>query len=411
MKKTFWLGLLTGVLFCTLMFGLAACAFVHKDGGGDFHQSEIVITGNKMVDALNQLGYQDKVNSLAAMLDYYYYEDFDAEQLADGIYSGLVSSLGDIYTTYYTPEQYKEFMESSTGIYAGIGSSVTQDAEGNITLVKPFKGGPAYKGGLLPGDIIVEINDESVSGLDLTGAVNKIKGEPGSTVKLKIYRAGELDYLEFELVRANIEVPTVEYQMLEDGIGYIYVMEFDEVTEEQFFLAVDALEEQGMKALVVDVRDNPGGMLTTVCAMLSRILPKGELLLYTEDKYGQSEKYYSDKSETVELPIAVVMNGASASASEVFAGALQDHDKAILVGTQSFGKGIVQSLVPMRDGSAIKVTVSKYFTPDGVNIHGSGLTPDIVVELADELRGQVSIPIEDDNQIQAAVDALKEQLK
>ncbi len=410
MKKTFWLGLLTGVLFCTLMFGLAACAFVNK-GDDEYQKSEIVITGNEMVDALNRLGYQDKVNSLAAMLDYYYYEDFDAEQLADGIYAGLVSSLGDIYTTYYTPEQYKEFMESSTGIYAGIGSSVTQDAEGNITLVKPFKGGPAYEGGLLPGDIIVEINDESVSGLDLTGAVNKIKGEPGSTVKLKIYRAGELDYLEFELVRANIEVPTVEYQMLEDGIGYIYVMEFDEVTEEQFFLAVDALEEQGMKALVVDVRDNPGGMLTTVCAMLSRILPKGELLLYTEDKYGQSEKYYSDKSETVELPIAVVMNGASASASEVFAGALQDHDKAILVGTQSFGKGIVQSLVPIRDGSAIKVTVSKYFTPDGVNIHGTGLTPDIIVELDDELRGQASIPVEDDNQIQAAVDALKDQLK
>lgn len=369
------------------------------------------VADNEVVQKLNDLGYTDKVDQLTAVLDYYYIDELDAEQMADGIYAGLVSSLGDIYTTYYTPEQYEEFSESASGTYAGLGSSVTTNQDGNVEIVKPFKDGPAYNAGLLPGDVIVEIDGEDATGMDLTEAVTKIKGEPGTSVKLKIYRVGEPDYLEMEVVRAFIEVPTVEHQMLSDGIGYIYVMEFDEVTGQQFIDAVDSLENQGMKGLIVDLRDNPGGMLTTVCSMLSRILPKGDLLVYMEDKYGQREEYNSTSKKTVDVPIAVLINGNSASASEVFAGALQDYDKAIVVGTQSFGKGIVQSLIPFQDGSAVKVTVSKYYTPNGVNIHGTGLTPDVVVELDEELKGLASIPIEDDNQIQAAIDELKKQFK
>ncbi len=405
MKKQFLSGLLSGILCCVLVFGLAACALDQGENDLTIIDQESV-SENRVVQALNDLKYGNKVDRLTAVLDYYYIDELDAEKLADGIYAGLVSSLGDVYTTYYTAEEYQSFNESVSGTYAGLGSSVTTNAEGNVEIVKPFKDGPAYKAGLLPGDVIVEINGENAAGMDLTEAVAKIKGEPGTTVNLKIYRVGETDYLDFAVERAFIEVPTVEYQMLDGNIGYIYVMEFDEVTEEQFCKAIDDLEDKGMTGLIVDVRDNPGGSLTTVCGMLSRILPKDKLLVYMEDKYGQKDEYFSDSKKTVDVPIAVLMNGNSASASEVFGGALQDYDKAVLIGTQSFGKGIVQSLIPFQDGTAIKVTVSKYYTPKGQDIHGVGLTPDIEVELAEELKGLPSIPIEDDNQIQAAVDYL-----
>ncbi len=406
MKNRFWGGMLVGILLCSLLFGMVACDLGADENSLTERGEQSLNLEGTLSEQLEKLGYDDKVATLATLLEYYYFEDVDSEQLAEGIYAGLVNSVGDIYTTYYTAEEYKEFNESSTGKYAGLGSTVTTNAEGNVELVKPFKGGPAYKAGLLPGDILVAIDGVDAYGMDLTEAVSLIKGEAGTSVHLKIYRAGEPDYIEVDVVREFVEVPTIEHQMLENKVGYIYVMEFDEVTEEQFMNAVDALEDQGMESLIVDLRDNPGGMLTTVCSMLSRILPKDKLLIYTEDKQGEKQEYFSDSKKTVEVPIAVLINGNSASASEVFAGALQDYDKAVLIGTQSFGKGIVQSIIPLKDGSAMKVTVSKYFTPNGRNIHLTGLTPDILVELDEELKGMASIPIEEDNQIQAAVDYL-----
>ncbi|MDO4317561.1 MAG: S41 family peptidase [Lachnospiraceae bacterium] len=405
MKGKFLLGMFSGVLMSLMLFGLIAC------GSSDENKLSVreqygTDAGGEILEDLNERKYTDKIANLLALLDYYYIDELDADAIEEGIYAGLVNSLGDIYTTYYTAEEFVEFNESSTGSYAGLGSTVTQDANGNITFVKPFVNGPAHKAGILPGDILVEIDGESTVDMDLTEAVSKIKGEPGTTVDIKIYRAGESDYLSMTVERAFVEVPTVEYQMLDNKIGYIYVMEFDEVTEQQFIDAVDDLEAQGMQGMIVDLRDNPGGLLSTVCGMLSRIVPKGDMLVYMEDKYGRTEEYKSDSAETVDVPITVLINENSASASEVFAGALQDYGIATLVGTQSFGKGIVQSIVPLQDGSAIKVTVSRYFTPNGVCIHGVGLTPDLEVELDEELKGQLTIPIEDDNQIQAAVEYL-----
>lgn len=355
---------------------------------------------------LNQDAYSAKIDKIKDVLEKYYMGDIDYDKATEGIYSGLIDSLGDPYTVYFPAEEFKQFLETTDGNYAGVGSTVTTNAEGNAEFVKPFKDGPAYNAGILPGDVICEIEGESVLGMNLDSVVSLIRGEPGTSVHLKIYRSTISDYLEITVVRAKIEVPTVEYQMLDNKIGYIAVSEFDKVTEEQFINAVDDLEAQGMKALIVDLRDNPGGMLTTVNGMLGRILPKGKLLIYMEDKNGNRDECYSQSDRTLDVPIAVLINGNSASASEVFCGCLQDYGAATLIGTKSFGKGIVQSLIPLGDGSAIKVTTSKYFSPLGRNIHGVGFEPDIKVELDPELKGKASIPIEEDNQIQAAVDYL-----
>lgn len=404
MNKKFFGGFLLGILCTVLVCTVIAC------GKTNWKLPQKENNGEELLGQLEKKSYQEKIESLISLLDAYYIDDIDPDALAEGLYAGLVNSLGDVYTTYYTKDEFAAFSESASGTYAGLGSTVSQDLEGRIMFVKPFEGGPASKAGILPGDFLVEINGESVAGMDLSTAVSKIKGKAGTSVELTIYREGEPDYLKMTVVREFIEVPTVEYEMIED-IGYIYVLEFDEVTQKQFLAAVDDLTAQGMKGLVVDLRDNPGGMLTTVCKMLSRIVPKDQLLVYMEDKYERRETYVSDSDKTVDVPIAVLMNGNSASASEVFAGALQDYGLATLVGTQSFGKGIVQSIVPLQDGSAVKVTVSRYFTPNGVCIHGVGLTPDIEVELDESLKGKPSITHEEDNQLQAALKHLKQQIQ
>ena len=304
----------------------------------------------------------------------------------------------------------EKFLDSTDGSYAGLGAAVNLADSKYPQLIRIFPGSPAEIAGLLAGDELIEVDGEDLYGQSLDVAVSKIRGPVGTKVSLTVYREGEPEYLHFDVIRNTVEIPTVASQMLDGNIGYIAVSEFDDVTSSQFILAVDELTSQGMKALVVDLRSNPGGLLSTVKKMLSRVVEKGKLLVYMEDKYGQREDHYSNTEATVDVPIAVLMNGYSASASEVFAGCLQDYGKAILVGTQSYGKGIVQNLIPLSDGSAVKVTVSSYFTPNGRNIHKTGLTPDIEVPLADELKKLSVIPMEDDNQLQAAVEALKKKL-
>jgi carboxyl-terminal processing protease len=217
--------------------------------------------------------------------------------------------------------------------------------------------------------------------------------------------------MDFTIVRQKINIPTIEYEMLENNIGYIQIAEFDDITISQFSNALRALEDQGMKGLVVDVRNNPGGLLNSVVKILDRLLPKGKLVVYTEDKHGKREEEKTDDSLRFNKPLAVLINGNSASASEIFAGTLQDYNKATLVGTTSFGKGIVQSVIPLTDGTAVKLTISKYFTPNGRNIHGTGIVPDVEIELDEELRKLISIPHDQDNQLQKAIEILKEQIK
>ena len=268
---------------------------------------------------------------------------------------------------------------------------------GIITIVKPFDDAPTAEAGILKDDILYAVEGEEVTGEDLNMVVAKLKGEEGTTVNVTIYRATEDRYIDVAVKRAVVNVPTVTYKMLDDQIGYIQISEFEEVTAEQFAAAVDDLESQGMKSLIFDLRDNGGGLLDSVCDILDRVLPK-ELLVYTEDKNGNREEEWAKDDDRIEVPMVVLVNGNTASASEIFTGALKDYDEAEIIGTTTFGKGIVQSIVPLFDGSAVKLTSAKYYTPSGVCIHGTGIEPDQVVEYDKEL--------EEDNQLQAAINYL-----
>lgn len=354
--------------------------------------------------------FLQKAEYLQELIELYFWKDVEEEDLYEGMYRGLLDSLDDPYSQYYTAEEYAAMMEELEGTYCGIGALVSQNAATKeITIVRPFVDGPAYKAGVLPGDILTAIDGETVSDWDLNTAVKYMKGEQGTSVKIQIWRSSEGEYRELSVVRDFIEVETVTYEMMEDSIGYIYIMEFDEVTTQQFEKALNELTKQGMKGLVIDIRDNGGGLLSTVCDMLDMFLDEG-LIVYTVDKYDKKEEITASKGSIETVPMAVLVNGYSASASEVFAGALQDYGLATIVGTQSFGKGIVQSILPLTDGSAVKLTISTYYTPKGRNIHGVGITPDVEVELAEELRQKVVVPLAEDNQVQAAVKAVEKQL-
>ncbi|MDF2485726.1 MAG: hypothetical protein K0R46_1894 [Herbinix sp.] len=423
MKKNFFTGILTGLLSALLLVVVLGAALLLTDYDSDNNLIEMTEAKEESkteenkdeisVSSLEVENYQSIVKKLEALdnlIDLKYLDDVDDVDFADGVYKGFIASLGDPYSTYYTEDEYKALMESSSGVYVGIGASVSQDAKtGIITIVKPFVTGPAYKAGVKPGDIISKVNTEEVTGVDLSEVVSKMKGKAGTKVNVSVLREGEKEPLEFTITRKKIEVPTIEYQMLEDKIGYILMSEFDEITVAQFDAAVDDLEKKGMKALVVDVRNNPGGLLDAVVQILDRILPP-ELLVYTEDKYNKRVEEFAKDNTKIKVPMAVLINGNSASASEIFAGTLQDYKAATIVGTTSFGKGIVQSVYPFNDGSAVKLTISKYYTPNGRNIHGTGIKPDVEIELDEAMQKEVIIPIAKDNQLQKAITSLKKKI-
>jgi carboxyl-terminal processing protease len=370
----------------------------------------MLLTGNVSLNTSSGLSAQvvRKIELLEKYVDTYYLEEVSSEAYADGLYKGLLESLGDNYAEYYTKEEYTALIESTSGRYCGIGAQVSQSYEtGIITIIQPFEGSPAAEAGILPGDIIYKVSGEEVTGEDLNAVVAKMKGEEGTTVDLQIYRDNE--YLDITVERREIEVPTVSYEMLDNSIGYIGVTAFDEVTAEQFRNALDDLEAQGEKGLIIDLRNNGGGRLDVCVDMLDRMLPEGTLVS-TRTKAGTGEVFTSTAEESFDKPLVILMNGNSASASEVFMGAVRDYGAGKLVGTKSFGKGIVQSIFDLKDGTAVKFTTSEYFSPNGNNIHGTGFEPDVEVELDEELKTLISIPKEKDNQLQKAIEVLKEEL-
>lgn len=321
--------------------------------------------------------------------------------MSEGVYKGYVYGLNEPYTTYYTAEEYKQLLAQAEGVYSGIGVTVTQDMQtGQLVIVEITKGGPSEDAGFMAGDIIAKVDGEGIEGQTMNEVVAKIQGEEGTEVTVTVFRPSTEDYIEKTIVRKKLDDVTVEYRLLRNNIGYIKLSGFEQVTVKQFDEAVNTLLEEGMKGLVVDVRGNPGGNMSSVCPILDRILPEG-LLVYTEDKNGQREEEYADNEEVLDIPMAVLTNGGSASASEIFAAALQDYDWAEIVGTQTYGKGIVQYIIPFADGSAIKLTSAKYFTPNGKCIHGLGVTPDIKVENGDD----ASV----DEQLEAAIAAVEKQ--
>ena len=330
-------------------------------------------------DAVFGAQVEDKAGRIADIIDQYYYDEIDRDAMVEGMYAGMVDGLGDRYSSYFSAEAFASYNDSTAGVYYGIGAVLNQNLKtGVVTILHVYPGSPAEEAGVRDGDIIVKVGDIEGDSMELSELVTHIKGEEGSTVHLELMRAGESEHIQVDVVRRQIEVPTVEYQMLEGQVGFLQVSEFTESTSEQFSAAWNELEGQGMESVIVDLRDNPGGVLQSVCAMLDAILPEG-LLVYTEDKYGSRSEYKSD-AKCVKLPMAVLINGNSASASEIFAGAIKDYEYGTLIGTTTFGKGIVQTIVPLEDGSAVKVTMAKYFTPKGNYIHDVGIQPDIELE-------------------------------
>lgn len=347
-----------------------------------------------------------KLNILEDTINKYYLQDVDVSQMEDGIYKGLLDSLEDPYSVYYTAEELKELEEQTQGIYYGIGAYISQNVElGYSQISKIIEGTPAEESELMAGDIICEINGEDMYGKESSYVVSKIKGEEGTFVTITVFRESISDYLDIEVERRKIESPTVRYEMHDDGIAYIQIQEFDIVTTNQFKAYYKQAQNEGMKGLIIDLRSNPGGNLSTVCEIAREILPKG-LIVYTEDKYGERSEYSCDGSKEIKVPLVVMVDGYSASASEILAGAVKDYGIGKLVGTTTFGKGIVQKIISLSDGSAVKITVSNYFTPNGNNIHKKGVEPDVEIEFDAEKYAEGI-----DVQLDKAEEVLREMMK
>ena len=424
-NKKFFLGVFIGMIVMVLLaVGLVDLAFqnrnvrmllfdtVKKMSTISSEETESEKSGKVSGAAIDWNKVTDKEEEIYNTIDEYYLNGIDNDKMKDGIYKGMVDSLVDPYTVYYNTEEYKQFTSSSSGTYSGIGVAVSQNVTtGAITIVKTFKKGSGEKEGMKPGDVIYKVEGKKIEGLELSKVVSMIKGEEGTFVKVTVLRDGK--EIEFNLERKKLEVDTVNYRMEDRSgkkIGYISVSEFDEVTASQFKSAISELSKEGMEGLVIDLRDNPGGLLDVTCEMLDRMIKKG-LLVYTVDKYGKRVDEDATDSDSFDKPVAILVNGNSASASEVFSGAMKDYKAATLVGTKTFGKGIVQSIVPFGDGTAMKVTVSKYYTPNGVNIHGTGIEPDVVVELSKDATKNGKYDRKYDNQLTKALDVVVDKLK
>lgn len=347
-----------------------------------------------------------KLQSLEDVIDeYYYLGDVPDAELQDGIYKGMLRALGDPYSEYYSAEEFTALMEHTEGIYYGIGAYITVDADTGLPKISgTISGAPAEKVDLRANDLIYEVDGVSVNGLSVTETVAMIKGPENTDVVLTIARAGERDYLRITVTRAKVENRTVEYKTLEEGMAYIQVTEFDDVSIKQFEEALAEAKASKAKGIILDLRANPGGSLHAVVEMCRMILPKG-MIVYTEDKNGKRVEYTCNGSKRLKMPLVVLIDMNSASASEIMAGAIKDHGIGTLVGTTSFGKGIVQQIIPLLDGSAVKVTISAYYTPKGKNIHGIGIEPDVVCEFDGE--AYYGSPERPDNQLEKAKEVLR----
>ena len=354
---------------------------------------------------------KDKAEILSSYINRFYLNDIDYGKMGDIIYKAMVSGLDDKYAAYYTKDEYKDISEKTKGEFCGIGAYISQGKNDNsLKVAGVVKGGPAEKAGIKKGDIIVEVDGENIQGKDSSYAVSKMKGKKGTNVSISVMRKGNKKPITFNIKREVIHDNTVSYKMLDNNIGYISVSAFETVTKKQFKSAVDCLEKKNEKGIIIDLRDNGGGLFDTALDMLDQILPK-KLVVYTKDKNGVAEEYYTKDDKEIKIPIVILVNGNSASASEVFCGALRDYGKAKLLGTKTFGKGIVQSSFAFRDGTGLKFTTSKYYTPKGINIHGTGFEPDIKVKSNGKMTALKESGYKVDNQINAALDYLTITLK
>ena len=405
-------GMFVGFLLGILLLGIGVTVGVHVYTTSTNQYLVISPSGVKKTAESNILTNKTvkKIDELMNYIDLYYNDDCDEDDIRNAIYAGTLEGLGDPYSVYYTADEYKDMQISTSGKYYGIGAALGQDAKTKeVTISKVYEGTPAEEAGLRDGDQIVKVNDTVSTSEELSDLVQKIRGEEGTTVHLKIYRASTKKTFEVDVERKNVELPSITSKMLDGGIGYIQISEFQSKTEEQFKSALADLKKQGMKSLIVDVRSNPGGLITAAANILDQILPEGTVV-YTEDKYGKREDYTSD-SKCLKCPIAVLVNENSASASEIFAGAIKDYNYGTLIGTKTFGKGIVQTVFPLEDGDAVKITTAKYYTPKGNYIHGVGIEPDINLTYKYSGPEDEAYDMKYDNQVQKAIKVLAEKMK
>ena len=424
-RNKFWKGVMVGVLVtaftCFVTVGASTAIYMFgqdvmgNQAGAGPGREEAGRNASPAGEGSGELDLErisEKLSQIEDLVDelYLFEDQIEPDKGEAGVYQGFIFGLNDPYAAYYTPEELASFMDETKGTYCGIGAMVSQDVRTQIsTIVRVFEGSPAEEAGILPGDVIYKVDGELMAGVDLTLLVNNyVKGEEGSQVAITVYREDTGEYVDLTVTRRFIDVQTVSGKMLEDGIGYVSVIEFDEVTAKQFKDKIEDLRGQGMERLIIDLRDNPGGELNTVVSMADYLIGDGGRILTISDKYGNEEIYKAEDGHSLDIPMVVLVNENSASASEVLTGALKDYDAATVVGTQTFGKGIVQSLIPLSDGSAVKLTTSHYYTPGGLDIHGKGISPDVEVELGDEARRMAVLPQELDNQLQKGIEVLND---
>lgn len=405
-KRSFAGGMIVGIMLTLLLgCGYFAGRQLYQAFGPGRDALSMAGTAQERDSVVNEVTEQ-KMDILEQMIGEYFLEEVDEATLEDGVYRGMIAALNDPYSTYYSQEELQELTNKTQGIYYGIGARVGIDTDTLLPrIASVMSDTPAEEAGLMAGDLLYKADDTLLQGMDLSSAVALIKGDEGTTVHLTVIREGESDYLEFDVVRRKLNNETVTYKMLEDDIGYIQIQEFDDVTVDQFTDAMATCRGSGMKGLILDLRGNPGGNLDTVCEISRMLLPKG-LIVYTEDKNGNREEYSCDGTKQLDIPLVVLVDGNSASASEILAGAVKDYGIGTLVGTTTFGKGIVQRIMRLSDGSAVKLTVSNYYTPNGNNIHKIGIAPDVEVPFESEPY------LEDgtDNQLNKALEVLKEKM-
>lgn len=347
----------------------------------------------------------EKIEYLEKLIDEWYLEEKDEEALAEGMYAGLIAGLKDPYSRYYTAKEYQEETTVTDGAYVGIGVQLMKDEDGKVRIMECYEGGPGQKAGIRKGDFITAVNGADISERSVDEVADMIRESADGNVVLTIEREQSDTLLDIPVTVEDVKLPSVFHEMLEQKTGYIQITEFTGVTYEQYMDAFEDLQNQGMGRLIIDLRDNPGGLLNSVCDILEEILPEG-LIVYMEDKYGNREEHTCAGENSLDIPLAVLVNEESASASEIFAGAVQDYSIGTIVGVRTYGKGVVQSIHELNDGSAVKLTVSKYYTPNGNDIHKVGIQPDVEVELDPELVGLEEYSREQDNQLQKALEVL-----
>ena len=407
-RTRFWAGVVVGlscsvVVVTLVLVGRSFLKFIY------YQQNPLQAQGQQLEfseDSAITPTMVSKLQGLETIIDQLYsLGEVDEETLETGIYKGMIAALEDPYSEYYTAEELTDLLEQAEGIYYGIGIYIGQDATTSLPKVSGvIAGTPAEAAQLRENDLIYEVDGVATYGLSLDETVVMIKGEEGTEVVLTIYREGESDYLKIPVTRAKVESPTVVFEMLDETTAYIEIVEFDDVTLDQFTEAMAMAKGSGMEGLIIDLRSNPGGNLDTVVEIARMLLPEG-LIVYTEDKYGERVEYTCDGKRELDVPLVVLIDMNSASASEILAGAVQDYGIGTLVGTTTFGKGIVQQILPFNDGSAMKLTISSYYTPSGRNIHGVGIEPDVICEFDGEAYYDEVNPV--DNQLEKAREVLK----